>query len=179
MADLATEIANLNAQAAELLAKYNGAFDRLDEETQNKILEIQNKAQELQAQIESYGVKFDTGWQEFTWKNTGGDNKGAIFKQTVDFDINYAIALLKHKDSGHIFLISSVSPNMVSRDDGKDYGAIVVIKDRTVGVGVGEDGIPLGESATIFDDKEGLDTFGEGSNNTLDADYFLVRVLIY
>ena len=59
MADLATEIANLNAQAAELLAKYNGAFDRLDEETQNKILEIQNKAQELQAQIESLGFKFD------------------------------------------------------------------------------------------------------------------------
>ena len=59
MADLATEIANLNAQAAELLAKYNGAFDRLDEETQNKILELQNKAQELQTQIESLGFKFD------------------------------------------------------------------------------------------------------------------------
>ena len=29
MADLATELANLNAQAAELLAKYNGAFEKL------------------------------------------------------------------------------------------------------------------------------------------------------
>jgi len=59
MADLATEIANLNAQAAELLAKYNGAFKKLDEETQNKILELQSKAQALQAQIESSGFKFD------------------------------------------------------------------------------------------------------------------------
>jgi len=59
MADLATEIANLNAQAAELLAKYNGAFEKLDEETQNKILELQDKATELQAQIESLGFKFD------------------------------------------------------------------------------------------------------------------------
>jgi len=59
MADLATELANLNAQAAELLAKYNGAFEKLDEETQNKIIELQDKAAELQAQIESLGFKFD------------------------------------------------------------------------------------------------------------------------
>ena len=59
MADLATELANLNAQATELLAKYNGAFEKLDEETQNKIIELQNKAAELQAQIESLGFKFD------------------------------------------------------------------------------------------------------------------------
>ena len=59
MADLATELANLNAQAAELLAKYNGAFEKLDEESKNKIIELQDKAAELQAQIESLGFKFD------------------------------------------------------------------------------------------------------------------------
>ena len=124
-------------------------------------------------------IKFDTDWNEFTWKNTGGGNKGAIFKVTVDFNIKYAIALLKYKKTGHIFLISSVNPNMVSRSDGVDYGATVVIKDKTVGVGVGENGLPFGESATIFTNGEGLDTFGEGSNKTLDADDFLVRVFIY
>jgi len=59
MADLATELAKLNAQAAELLAKYDGAFEKLDEETQNKIIEIQDKAAELQARIEALGFKFD------------------------------------------------------------------------------------------------------------------------
>ncbi len=59
MADLATELANLNALATELLAKYNGAFEKLDEETQNKITLLQDKAAELQAQIESLGFKFD------------------------------------------------------------------------------------------------------------------------
>ena len=59
MPDLATELANLNAKATELLAKYNGAFEKLDEETQNKIIELQDKAAELQAQIESLGFKFD------------------------------------------------------------------------------------------------------------------------
>jgi len=59
MADLATELANLNAKATELLAKYNGAFEKLDEETQNKITLLQDKAAELQTQIESLGFKFD------------------------------------------------------------------------------------------------------------------------
>ena len=46
MTDLTQELAKLNAQAAELLAKYNGVFDRLEEEAQNKILEIRDKADE-------------------------------------------------------------------------------------------------------------------------------------
>jgi len=152
------------------------SLGQLDNVTVGNALKLDGKSfKEVQNNI----IKFDTGWKEFTWKNTGGGNKGAVFKVTVDFDVKYAIALLKYKNTGHILLISSVSPNMVSRDDGVDYGATVIIKDRTVGVGVGEDGLPLGESVTIFNNSEGLDTFGEGSNTLLDADDFLVRVLIY
>ncbi|GAB6045076.1 hypothetical protein JCM11957_06740 [Caminibacter profundus] len=59
MADLALELADLNTNARELLSKYDGVFAQLDTETQNKILTLQTTADDLKAQIESLGLKFD------------------------------------------------------------------------------------------------------------------------
>ena len=113
MADLATELANLNVQAAELLAKYNGAFEKLDEETQNKITLLQDKAAELQTQIESLGFKFDENG--ILVKEDGSEisvgNALKLGGKSLD-EINLNLTFVKWSTNLQTYSISDPGPNV-------------------------------------------------------------------
>jgi len=73
MPDLATELANLNAKATELLAKYNGAFERLDKESQKKLVEIQSKAEELKKALEDVNLSLKINSDGILVKEDGSE----------------------------------------------------------------------------------------------------------
>lgn len=124
-------------------------------------------------------IEHDTSWHDFTYQNTGSSHGGIIKFNIPNIDYVAINVFLKYKPNGRIFTVASASSNQNLEDSGRDLGVIVTKDGGTLWVGIGEDGIRLGDAALqdTLTNTEGVDTFGE---NTLQIDesQFQVRAVL-